>query len=116
MTTQNTSVAEGGDQITTKKITPVAERVLRNRVSFREAIKHTMAMAYSTLLLIRRTPQQMFDVTVQPIIFTLLFTFYSGARSPAAGRITSDNHTGYPGPDGDNGVHGHRHPTPRGYG
>ena len=39
MTTQITSVAEGGDQITTKKITPVAERVLRNRVSFREAIK-----------------------------------------------------------------------------
>ncbi len=78
MTTQNTSVAEGGDQITTKKITPVAERVLRNRVSFREAIKHTMAMAYRTLLLIRRTPQQLFDVTVQPIIFTLLFTFLFG--------------------------------------
>ena len=37
-----------------------------------------MAMAYRTLLLIRRTPQQLFDVTVQPIVFTLLFTFLFG--------------------------------------
>jgi len=60
------------------KIKPVTERELKNRPSFRETINHTMAMAYRTLLLIRRTPQQLFDVTVQPIIFTLLFTFLFG--------------------------------------
>jgi ABC-2 type transport system permease protein len=35
-------------------------------------------MAYRNLLLIRRTPQQLFDVTVQPIIFTVMFTFLFG--------------------------------------
>lgn len=78
MTTQNALVAERSNQITTAKITPVAERELRNRASFRETIEHTMAMAYRTLLLIRRTPQQLFDVTVQPIVFTLMFTFLFG--------------------------------------
>ena len=64
--------------IPTTRIVPVAERELKNRPSFRETVKHTMTMAYRTLLLIRRTPQQLFDVTVQPIIFTLLFTFLFG--------------------------------------
>lgn len=74
MTTQNAL----SNQITTAKITPVNERELKNRASFRETIRHTMAMAYRTLLLIRRTPQQLFDVTVQPIVFTLMFTFLFG--------------------------------------
>lgn len=35
-------------------------------------------MAYRYLLLIRRTPEQLFDVTVQPILFTLLFAYLFG--------------------------------------
>lgn len=35
-------------------------------------------MAYRGLLKIRRTPEQLFDVTFQPIIFTLMFTYIFG--------------------------------------
>jgi ABC-2 type transport system permease protein len=35
-------------------------------------------MAYRGLLKIRRTPEQLFDVTLQPIIFTLMFTYIFG--------------------------------------
>lgn len=41
-------------------------------------ISNSLTMAYRTLLLIRRTPQQLFDVTIQPILFTLMFTFLFG--------------------------------------
>ena len=88
MATQNIPSAGTGERISVGELVPITERELRNRPSFVDAIKHTMAMAYRTLLLIKRTPQQLFDVTVQPIIFTLLFTFLSGARSPEAGRTT----------------------------
>ena len=35
-------------------------------------------MAYRGLLKIKRTPEQLFDVTFQPIIFTLMFTYIFG--------------------------------------
>ncbi|MNC26731.1 Daunorubicin/doxorubicin resistance ABC transporter permease protein DrrB [compost metagenome] len=35
-------------------------------------------MAYRGLLKIRHTPEQLFDVTIQPIIFTLMFTYIFG--------------------------------------
>ena len=35
-------------------------------------------MAYRGLLKIKRTPEQLFDVTLQPIIFTLMFTYIFG--------------------------------------
>jgi len=35
-------------------------------------------MAYRGILKIRRTPEQLFDVTLQPIIFTLMFTYIFG--------------------------------------
>jgi len=62
----------------TSQITPGAERVLKNRVSIRTTLGNTLAMAYRSLLLIRRTPQQLFDVTLQPILFTVMFTFLFG--------------------------------------
>jgi ABC-2 type transport system permease protein len=78
MAMQNVTGTVINSQIATEMIVPVAQRNLRKRVSFRDSIRHTFAMAYRTLLLIKRTPQQLFDVTVQPIIFTLLFTFLFG--------------------------------------
>jgi ABC-2 type transport system permease protein len=62
----------------TAQITPGAERKLKNRVSLRMNISNSLTMAYRNLLLIRRTPQQLFDVTIQPILFTLLFAFLFG--------------------------------------
>lgn len=35
-------------------------------------------MAYRGLLKIKRTPEQLIDVTLQPIIFTLMFTYIFG--------------------------------------
>lgn len=59
-------------------ITPVTQRQLRNKTSFRQSVRHSLTMAYRGLLKIRRTPEQLFDVTLQPIIFTLMFTYIFG--------------------------------------
>ncbi|MDQ0086961.1 ABC-2 type transport system permease protein [Paenibacillus anaericanus] len=55
-----------------------ANRQLKNHTSFGQAIRHSLTMAYRGLLKIRRTPEQLFDVTLQPIIFTLMFTYIFG--------------------------------------
>lgn len=59
-------------------IQPVSERGLRNKTSFRQSLRNSLTMAYRGLLKIRRTPEQLFDVTLQPIIFTLMFTYIFG--------------------------------------
>lgn len=51
---------------------------LKNRTSFGQSVRHSLTMAYRGLLKIRRTPEQLFDVTLQPIIFTLMFTYIFG--------------------------------------
>lgn len=69
------------------RITPGRDRVLRNRVTFSETLRHSFTMAYRGLLKIKRTPEQLFDVTLQPIIFTLMFTYIFGGA--IAGDIAS---------------------------
>ena len=59
-------------------IVPAAERQLRNKTNFGQTLQHSLTMAYRGLLKIRRTPEQLFDVTLQPIIFTLMFTYIFG--------------------------------------
>ncbi|MBO9131530.1 ABC transporter permease [Bacillus sp. 165] len=59
-------------------IQPVSERQLRNRTSFSQSVSNSLIMAYRGLLKIRRTPEQLFDVTLQPILFTLMFTYIFG--------------------------------------
>jgi ABC-2 type transport system permease protein len=59
-------------------ITPPSERKLRNHVSLSQTIANTFTMAYRGLLKIKRTPEQLIDVTLQPIIFTLMFTYIFG--------------------------------------
>lgn len=68
-------------------ITPGAQRDLKNRVSLSETLSHTITMAYRGLLKIKRTPEQLFDVTLQPIIFTLMFTYIFGGA--IAGDVAS---------------------------
>ncbi|MFS0782173.1 ABC transporter permease [Bacillus sp. 1P06AnD] len=48
------------------------------KTSFRQAVRNSLTMAYRGILKIRRTPEQLFDVTLQPIIFTLMFTYIFG--------------------------------------
>lgn len=59
-------------------ITPAAERSLRNHVGVRQSISNSLAMTYRDIIKMRRTPQQFFDVALQPIIFTLMFTYIFG--------------------------------------
>ncbi|MFD6135801.1 ABC transporter permease [Isoptericola sp. NPDC060257] len=72
LTTAAAPVAPGG------RIVPGAERTLRNRVTAGQTVSDSLAMARRGLIKIRRTPEQLIDVTVQPIIFTLMFTYIFG--------------------------------------
>lgn len=57
---------------------PVAKNQMRNKSNFSQALRNSLTMAYRGLLKIKRTPEQLFDVTLQPIIFTLMFTYIFG--------------------------------------
>lgn len=59
-------------------IVPAAARELKNRTSLSQTVANTFTMAYRGLVKIRRTPEQLIDVTVQPIIFTLMFAYLFG--------------------------------------
>ncbi|WP_211220463.1 ABC transporter permease [Acidipropionibacterium thoenii] len=59
-------------------IVPARDRELRNRTSPSQNIRNTLTMAYRGLIKIRRTPEQLVDVTVQPILFTLMFAYLFG--------------------------------------
>jgi ABC-2 type transport system permease protein len=59
-------------------ITPGAERSLKNAVSLPQTLSNTVAMAWRGLLKIKRTPEQLFDVTFQPILLTVMFTYIFG--------------------------------------
>ena len=59
-------------------ITPGAARVLEPRVGLQQAARDSLAMAYRSLLKLRRTPEQFFDVLFQPVIFVLMFTYLFG--------------------------------------
>ena len=41
-------------------------------------IEQTQAMAWRALLKMRRNPEQFFDVTLQPLLFTAMFTYIFG--------------------------------------
>ncbi|WP_432353852.1 ABC transporter permease [Sporosarcina sp. A2] len=62
----------------TTTMTQGTKRQLRNSTTLGQAIRNSLTMAYRGLLKIRRTPEQLFDVTLQPIIFTLMFTYIFG--------------------------------------
>jgi daunorubicin/doxorubicin transport system permease protein len=59
-------------------ITPGAERSLKNSVSIPQTFSNSLAMAWRGLLKIKRTPEQLFDVTFQPILLTVMFTYIFG--------------------------------------
>ncbi len=42
------------------------------------AVRQSLTMGWRGLLKIRRTPEQLVDVTLQPILFTLMFTYIFG--------------------------------------
>lgn len=64
--------------ITATRIVPPSERTLKNRTSIGQTVRNTLTMAARNIIKIRRTPEQLFDVTIQPILFTLMFTYIFG--------------------------------------
>lgn len=59
-------------------ITPIADRHLKNHTNLQQTVRHSFTMGYRGLLKMRRTPEQLFDVTLVPIIFTVMFTYIFG--------------------------------------
>jgi ABC-2 type transport system permease protein len=62
----------------TQQIIPAQERSLKNHIGLRQIIHDTLVMAYRGLRKMRRNPEQFSDVTIQPIIFTLMFAYIFG--------------------------------------
>ncbi|HVV85485.1 MAG TPA: ABC transporter permease [Kofleriaceae bacterium] len=55
-----------------------AQRPLTPRPTVRETIAQSLAMARRALIKMRRNPEQFFDVTLQPLLFTAMFTYVFG--------------------------------------
>ena len=64
--------------MTTMTITPASARSLKNHVSVGQSVRNSLSMAARGLIKMRRTPEQLIDVTVQPIIFTVMFAYIFG--------------------------------------
>jgi ABC-2 type transport system permease protein len=64
--------------LTAPRIVPPSERTVKNYTSLGQNVRNTFTMAYRGLVKIRRTPEQLIDVTVQPIVFTLMFAYIFG--------------------------------------
>ncbi|MGQ4596899.1 ABC transporter permease [Nocardia sp. R6R-6] len=56
--------------------TPLPE--VSNRIPIAQAVANSFTMAYRGLLKIKHKPEQLFDVTIQPILFTALFAYIFG--------------------------------------
>lgn len=51
---------------------------LSSRSTIRDTMHQSFAMAWRALLKMRRNPEQFFDVTLQPLLFTAMFTYIFG--------------------------------------
>jgi ABC-2 type transport system permease protein len=51
---------------------------LSRSISLRATVQQSIVMAYRGLIKVRRTPEQLVDVTLQPILFTLMFAYLFG--------------------------------------
>lgn len=50
----------------------------RPRISPAETVSQTLSMAWRALKKMRRNPEQFFDVTIQPLLFTAMFAYIFG--------------------------------------
>jgi len=76
--------------MTNAQVVPGIDRKLKNHPSIVLTIRNSITMAHRSLLKMRRTPEQFFDVTLQPILFTLMFTYIFG------GAISGNTHSYLP--------------------
>jgi ABC-2 type transport system permease protein len=59
-------------------VIPVSQRKFKRHAGLRQIWSNTLTMAWRSFLKMKRTPEQFFDVTLQPILFTLMFTYIFG--------------------------------------
>ncbi|SUA73638.1 Daunorubicin/doxorubicin resistance ABC transporter permease protein drrB [Nocardia otitidiscaviarum] len=71
MTTTLTAPATGHTAVA-----PIPQ--VSNHIPLRQTIANSFTMAYRGILKIKHNPEQLFDVTVQPILFTALFAYIFG--------------------------------------
>jgi ABC-2 type transport system permease protein len=58
--------------------TEVLDRTIVTRPSLRDTIDQSLAMAWRAIKKMRRNPEQWFDVTLQPLLFTAMFAYIFG--------------------------------------
>lgn len=58
--------------------TPTRAPALSVRPGVRDTTTQTLAMAWRALMKMRRNPEQMFDVVIQPLLFTAMFAYIFG--------------------------------------
>lgn len=56
----------------------VLDRPIVTHPSLRDTVDQTLTMAWRALKKMRRNPEQFFDVTIQPLLFTAMFAFIFG--------------------------------------
>ncbi|GAA4380859.1 ABC transporter permease [Nocardioides caricicola] len=61
-----------------RETTEVLDRTVVARPSLRDTVDHSLAMAWRALKKMRRNPEQWFDVTLQPLLFTAMFAYIFG--------------------------------------
>jgi len=71
----------------TTMIIPAGERRLSPRPAIGETVSQTFTMAWRALKKMQRNPEQFFDVVIQPLLFTAMFTYIFGGA--IAGNVTS---------------------------
>ena len=59
----------------------------RPRISPAETVSQTLSMAWRSLKKMRRNPEQFFDVTLQPLLFTAMFAYIFGGA--ISGNVSS---------------------------
>jgi daunorubicin/doxorubicin transport system permease protein len=65
----------------------VAVARTRPRTTLAETISQTLSMAWRALKKMRRNPEQFFDVTLQPLLFTAMFAYIFGGA--ISGNVTN---------------------------
>lgn len=59
-------------------IIPASERILTSHTALGETVSQTFSMAWRALKKMKRNPEQFFDVVIQPLLFTAMFTYIFG--------------------------------------
>ncbi len=79
MSTVTASQAPPGGQARTQVVDP-ASAVARTRphTTLGESVSQCLSMAWRSLKKMRRNPEQFFDVTLQPLLFTAMFAYIFG--------------------------------------